>query len=83
MAEVLQFNTPCGAMTSVEISPKAFERTKGFAEGAVFGCRECNAQCTLWQIAKVQSHEELIALLETSAILMEQLGDSLSNKLSE
>lgn len=81
--EVLQFSTPCGAMTSLETSPDAFERTQSFAKGAVFGCRECNAQCTLWQIAKVQSHEEFIALLETSAILMEQLGDSLSNKLSK
>lgn len=68
MAEVLQFKTPCGAMTSVETSPAAFEGTKGFARGAVFGCRECNAECTLWQIARVESYEEFMALLKTPGI---------------
>lgn len=68
MAEILQFKTPCGAMTSVETSSEAFERTKGFAEGAVFGCKECNAACTLWQIAQVKSHAEFMVLLKTPVL---------------
>lgn len=74
MVEVLQFKTPCGAMTSIETTSLAFERTKGFAEGAVFGCRQCNDRCTLWHIARVESHEELMRLLKTPGISDKTVG---------
>lgn len=62
-------------MTSVETSAEAFERTKSFAEGAVFGCRECNSQCTLWWLARVESHEEMIKLLRTPAVSSGTVGE--------
>lgn len=65
MVEVFQFHLPCGGMTSVDVGHAAFEQTKAFAEGAVFGCRHCSRSCAMWWIARAESHKELMTLLET------------------
>lgn len=80
MTEVLQFHTPCGAITSVETDREAFKTTKAFAQGAVFGCRMCNSSCTLWKIANLtETYEDFLALLSVQGKLQNTDHDQSSS----